>query len=144
MHIEAPHKNDLNSIQQLLQDSELPYQDLTHQHLEQFLIARDGHEIAAVGGLELYEQAGLLRSLAVQSSYRTHGLGRHLVMQLEDQARRQGVQALYLLTTSAERFFTHLGYNRQARENVPAAIQASREFSELCPDSAVCMFRTLP
>lgn len=143
MYIIAPQAHDLTSIQSLLHKSHLPYLDLTGQNLAHFLVARDGKEIAAVGGLELFGRSGLLRSLAVRKQYRSKGLGRHLVALLEENAWQQGVQTLYLLTTSAERFFTHLGYQRQTRQDVPAEIQASREFSELCPEHAICMFRHL-
>lgn len=143
MNIAAAQETDLPAIQQILHDARLPAQDLTREHLPRFLIARDGAAIAAVIGLEPYGRHGLLRSLAVQPAYRARGLGSHMVAQLEEQALREGIVSLYLLTTTAERFFTHLGYSRQERDSVPAEIQASSEFSELCPDSAVVMFRLL-
>jgi amino-acid N-acetyltransferase len=143
MHIVAPQENDLPDIQRLLENCQLPYRDLTSQHLDHFLVARDGPALAAVGGLELHGPSGLLRSLAVLPEYRAQGLGRHMVAQLETRAGENGITALYLLTTTAERFFTHLGYCRQERTRLPAEIQGCEEFRRLCPEDAVCMFRAI-
>jgi amino-acid N-acetyltransferase len=143
MHITQPTTQDLPRIQTLLSANDLPYSDLTPDHLSSFLIVRDGETLVAVGGLEIRQPAALLRSLVVDPAYRGHGLGSHLVHLLEETALEYGIRDLYLLTTGAERFFTHLGYHRLPHLNAPEDIQATPEFSELCPDSAVCMFRRL-
>ena len=51
--------------------------------------------------------------------------------------------AMYLLTTTAERFFAQRGYVRIARGSVVPAIQATREFTRLCPDSSTLMVSAL-
>jgi mannose-6-phosphate isomerase-like protein (cupin superfamily) len=58
-------------------------------------------------------------------------------------ARLLGIERLYLLTTTAERFFTRLGFQRCGRSDAPPEIQATSQFRSVCPTSAVCMARDL-
>ncbi len=111
--------------------------------LPHFLLARDGDALVGVIGLEPYGRVGLLRSLAVAETERGRGLGIELTRALEQHARDLGVVDLYLLTTTAERFFGKLGYRVVARADVPAAIQGTTEYRDICPSSSVCMVKTL-
>jgi amino-acid N-acetyltransferase len=55
----------------------------------------------------------------------------------------QGAREIYLLTTTAERFFERLGYARVQREAAPVAIQQTQEFSTLCSSSSALMVKRL-
>jgi amino-acid N-acetyltransferase len=66
------------------------------------------------------------------------------VSQAELHAKSQGAREIYLLTTTAERFFERLGYTRVPREAAPLAIQQTQEFSALCPSSSAFMVKQLP
>ena len=70
--------------------------------------------------------------------------GKQLVAEAESYARERGVKALYLLTTTAERFFDRLGYSRIEREMVPESIKATREYAGICPASSAVMCKRLP
>jgi len=85
----------------------------------------------------------LLRSLAVEEKARGRGCGKALVAALEQHAREHGARRITLLTTTAARFFGGLGYRGVARDAAPERIRATREFSALCPASAVCMTKDL-
>jgi N-acetylglutamate synthase-like GNAT family acetyltransferase len=61
----SAHAADADAIRLLLQECDLPCEDLTPAHLEHFLVIRDGARLAGVVGLEFPGRAGLLRSLAV-------------------------------------------------------------------------------
>jgi amino-acid N-acetyltransferase len=54
-------------------------------------------------------------------------------------ARSGGARELYLLTTTAEGYFPRLGFERIARDELPAALAASEELRGACPASAVTM-----
>jgi amino-acid N-acetyltransferase len=134
---------ELPVIVRLLEDAGLPALDLTESHLEHFFYCGPSQTPAGLVGLELYDTDALLRSLWVAPEARAEGLGSALVDHAEDHARVQGVRVMYLLTTTAEGFFAQLGYQRIARGLAPRAIQASREFRELCPDSSAVMVKSL-
>jgi amino-acid N-acetyltransferase len=134
---------DLPAIRALLAASGLPGEDLTSAHLVSFWVRRDTAGLAGVVGLEPRGRTALLRSLAVRSDTRGGGLGTDLLSHAESQATALGVDAVYLLTTTAERFFAAHGYAVTSRETAPPAIQATTEFAELCPSNSVCMTKRL-
>ncbi len=131
------------AVKQLLSESGLPISDITAQHLQHFFGCGSGLELEGLVGLELYGEVALLRSLAVASSRRGTGLGSGLVAHAERHARDQGVQSLYLLTTTAEQFFLRRGYSRIPRDEAPAAIKSTSEFSGICPVSSAFMVKYL-
>jgi amino-acid N-acetyltransferase len=47
------------------------------------------------------------------------------------------------LTTTAERYFPKFGFERIERNDVPASVQASVEFTSACPSSAIVMRKPL-
>lgn len=132
---------DLPAVLGLLKDSGLPWQDVTPAHLDHFLLAVEDGAIIGSAGLERHGSDALLRSLAVASTHRAGGLGTRLAQAIEQDARSSGVAALYLLTTTAAEFFARRGYLRMARADAPAALQATTEFSTLCPAQAACMYK---
>jgi amino-acid N-acetyltransferase len=134
---------DVSAVKQLLSASSLPIEDITAQPLQHFFGCGSGPELEGVIGLELFGAVALLRSLAVASSQRGSGVGSGLVAHAEHHARDQGVQSLYLLTTTAEQFFLRRGYERIPREEAPAAIKGTKEFSGICPVSSAFMVKTL-
>ncbi|MBN9053640.1 MAG: GNAT family N-acetyltransferase, partial [Rhizobiales bacterium] len=46
---------------------------------------------------------------------------------------------VFLATTNASSFFARLGFIQVQRENLPAAVLATRQLSSLCPSSATIM-----
>ena len=83
----------------------------------------------------------LLRSVAVRPEWRSHGVGRALVTRVISDAESRGIHALYLLTTSADRYFPSFGFRTIARDDVPADVRETAEFREACPASATVMCR---
>jgi amino-acid N-acetyltransferase len=127
----------------LLEGAGLPAKDLTPAHLEHFFYCGATESPTALVGLELFDDAALLRSLVVLPQARTVGLGSMLVKHAEGYARSCGVRALYLLTTTAEKFFAKRSYTRIARGEVVEAIRGTHEFQDLCPDTSALMLKAL-
>lgn len=127
----------------LLTACDLPTADLESRHFEHFLGWGSVENPQGVIGLELFDSVALLRSLAVTAEFRGTGVGKALVAAAEDYAQTQGVQALYLLTTTAAEFFDRLGYDLADRDTAPESIKATQEFSGLCPSSATFMVKHL-
>ena len=134
--------DDAAAIAALLRAAGLPHEDFAG-HLAHFLVARREGTVVGAVGFERHGRSALLRSLVVAPALRGNGLGDQLVRRLAAVARRKGVGRFYLLTTTAEAFFAGRGFQRVARQAVPAAIAATREFNSLCPLSAVCMTRAV-
>jgi amino-acid N-acetyltransferase len=127
----------------LLAAANLPTGDLTASHCEHFFYWGPADEPTGLVGVELFGDVALLRSLAVSADARSSGMGTALVRHIENYAASQGVRTLYLLTTTAERFFTRLGYGSVAREAAPPAIRSTPEFAGICPASSAFMSKQL-
>ncbi len=93
------------------------------------------------GGLEIHGDLALLRSVVTLPPLRKRGLGRAITAMLEVEARGRGCRAVYLLTIGEGRFFARLGYEPCNRDDVPAAIGATEQFTSLCPASATVMVK---
>lgn len=136
-------EEQLTEIKQLLSACELPTSDVSPSNSLQFFGCRSDAKLAGVVGLEVCGPVALLRSLAVAPSRRNHGLGKSLVTFAEAHAASLGVESLFLLTTSADTYFSKLGYSPASREAAPPSIKATAQFSELCPASSVFMSKRL-
>lgn len=141
MKIEHACAADLPAIRWLLNYEHLPTEDLTERLLKHFLVCRDEKGIVGAVGLEPYGDLALLRSLVVATDRRGEGLGAQLVDAVEFLAERTGRKSVYLLTTTAEKFFARRGYRIVPRAEAPIEIQRASQFSQWCPSSAVLMVR---
>jgi amino-acid N-acetyltransferase len=136
----APESN-LQDVVSLLEVCSLPVADISPGSSVQFFGIRSDGTLIAVVGLELYPSVGLLRSLAVAPSFRGQNFARALVGFAESFAASHGIKSLFLLTTTAERFFLALGYAPASRSYAPTAIRATSQFSNLCPASSAFLSR---
>jgi len=127
----------------MLEANGLPADDLTDAHMRHYFYAGPANDPQGLVGVEILGIDALLRSLAVAAELRTTGLGCALVQRAEAHAQEQGVRSMYLLTTTAEHFFTRRGYAKLERAKAPAGIRATREFAGLCPASSIFMFKRL-
>jgi amino-acid N-acetyltransferase len=132
-----------NEVKALLSEAQLPVSDLATRQSLHLLGVREGGELVGVVGIEVYDEVGLLRSLAVDPARRNSGLGAALVSDAETWAAGRGIKTLYLLTTTAAEFFAKRGYEATARSEAPAAIAATAQFKDLCPASSTLMRKVL-
>ncbi len=137
--IRQARANELQAINRLLKSANLPIEGVS-ENVGNFLVTRDNSgEIIGVAGVEIYGRSGLLRSVAVASEHRGEGLGHLLVKGCITEARKQGVQHLYLLTETAEKFMERFGFKRIDRDRIDSALRASEEFKDACADKAIAM-----
>ncbi len=133
---------DRSKIIELLNTANLPVGDLPAS-LENFFVAIDNDNIIGAIGLEVYGKYGLLRSLIVHPDHRKQSVAGKLIHELENNACDAGLEAIYLLTETAPAYFEKKGFMRVLREDVPAAVQRSSEFSHVCPSSAIVMKKSI-
>ncbi len=139
-HVRPATAADLPAVERLLTASSLPL-DGVRDAFSTFVVAESGSEIVGVAGMEQAGDDALLRSVAVHPDWRSHGVGRALVTRVISDAESRGLRALYLLTTTAERWFPGFGFHAVTREAVPAGLQGTAEFAGACPASATVMCR---
>lgn len=121
----------------LLNEAGLPTKDLPGKTI--LYAGYTAGQVVGIIGLERYGETALLRSLVIRIRERGKGYGKRLVQELSNEARKEGISVLWLLTDSAPSFFTELGFSTRNRIDAPESIRASQEFSSLCPDTAICM-----
>jgi amino-acid N-acetyltransferase len=143
MNIHPAERGDLPAVRALLESERLPASDVDERVLERFLIWRDDAGVNGMVGLELFGEVALLRSLVVAQHARDNGAGGALTRAAEKQAAESGANIIYLLTTTAERFFSTRGYRKIDRVEAPKSIQGTSQFSGLCPSTAVLMMKQL-
>ena len=135
--------DDLPRVEALLRASDLPL-DGVAEALPTFVVAEYEGRLVGVAGLECCRENALLRSVAVDPEWRSRGLGRQLVTRVISEAEKRGINALYLLTQTAEHYFPSFGFQKVSRDVVPEDVRATGEFQHACPASATVMARPLP
>lgn len=83
--------------------------------------------------------AALLRSIIILPTWRGTKKGARLVKLLEQQARKEEMTQLYLLTEGEDVFFANMGFAPLARESAPDHLRQTGQFSSLCSQNAVLM-----
>lgn len=142
MKVVPARRQDLEAVVALLADCRLPTEDV-HDHLDDFVVVREGEAVRAVAGLEVHGDCALLRSVAVAASWRGRGIARQLCDFLIARAKSNRVPQVFLLTTGAAEYFGKLGFHPVGRDAVPSQIRATGEFSHLCPQTAAVLMRDL-
>jgi len=112
---------DFAIVEGWLRDAALPVEDLTPDHMNDFLVAVVDARLAGMIGLEQFDKLGLLRSLVIDPAARRSGIGRQLVAALD----------------------LKLGYEIMERDLAPNVIRETDEFSSLCPGDAIVMKKSL-
>ena len=136
--IEPATEYDLPGIRALLSQLHLPLAGVD-EHLPTMLVARDGARIVGTAALELYADGALLRSVAVEPHRQGRRLGQQLTEAALQLATTHGANSVFLLTTTAERFFPRFGFEPIDRAQVPPSVRESVEFQSACPASAIVM-----
>ncbi len=138
LKIREATENDLPQIKALLEASQLPGSDIDLDK-QLFLVALHDQAVVGTIALEIYNESALLRSFAVDADFRSRKIGELLYREAVAQSIQKGIAHLFLLTTTADKYFDRLNWQRIGRDEVPEAIGASTEFASLCPVSAIVM-----
>jgi amino-acid N-acetyltransferase len=135
-------QSELPQIERLLASHRLPLHGVG-ENVGTSLVARTGAEVVGIAAVELYSDGALLRSVAVHRRMQGRRVGERLVGAAFDLVRRRGLHTIFLLTTTADRYFPRLGFEEISRDDVPPSVQESVEFRSACPVSATVMRKRL-
>jgi amino-acid N-acetyltransferase len=138
MTIERAQPADAPAILALLEQNQLPPAGLT-DHMATAMVARDEGRIVGSAVLETYRDGVLLRSVALAPALQHQGLGRALTAAALALAADLHAPAVFLLTTTAERYFLKFGFAPIDRDVVPDSVRSSVEFRSAYPTSAIVM-----
>jgi amino-acid N-acetyltransferase len=92
------------------------------------------------GGLEIFGNQALLRSVVTLPPVRNRGIGSAIVAALEMEARIRGCRTVWLATDNAADFFGPLGYGLYERSEAPEPIREATPFAR-SPQAATMMKR---
>ena len=137
--VKRVEKTELIGLRHILLAEGLPVQTLGVAPISFFAVTVDNGAPIGWGGIESYGTQGVMRSVVIKNALRGTGAGRILVNALIDEAREIGLKKIWLLTTNAETFFGHLGFQHAIRSEAPKDIQKCEEFTWAYHDSAHCM-----
>jgi arsenate reductase (thioredoxin) len=131
---------DLPEILDLLTQVQLPH-DGVAENVNGFFVARDeGSRLVATIGFERHGSTALLRSAAVSPEYQGCGLGSRLTSHLLERAKKDGVERVVLLTSTASEFFArHFGFCETPRSAFDKELAPSAEWNLPRCSTAVCM-----
>jgi amino-acid N-acetyltransferase len=133
--LSSKHKSQVIDI---LKMHQLPVEDidLGKQHFFGYF---KNDTLLGIGALEINNNSALVRSLAVSKEIQNTGIGSKLLYHLITETKRLNLKDLFLLTETADKFFSQHGFVTINRKDVPKHISVTEEFKNLCPDSAICM-----
>src|SRR6266496_2099274 len=106
---------DLPAIEDLLVKTSLPVGGVDDL-MDSFIVAEGGDRVIGAAGVERAGEYGLLRSVAVDPEVQGRGVGRALVERLIADSEENGIAELYLLTTTAEKYFPAFGFTKIDRD----------------------------
>lgn len=166
MSIRSASSSDLDEIRNTLKQQGRPNADLTASEMKRFLVCRtedpiddraamlrtvailprhrlktEGGEICGTVGFESHDSVALIRSLVVPSDQGRDTSGTRLLEKIEQKARQEGAERLYLYTTNPG-YFEDRGYNRADPEAIPTPI-ATSTLADQCPPEATVMTKQI-
>jgi N-acetylglutamate synthase-like GNAT family acetyltransferase len=107
---------DVPRMVELIASAQLPPL-FVEEFLEGFIAGERAGEIIACGGVEMYGDCAVIRSVVVDEAGRGLGLGGRLAEMLMAHARDAGATDLYLFTADALPFWQHYGFVEVALED---------------------------
>lgn len=139
LKVKQVSKRGLSDLRIILLAEGLPVETILTAPIHFFEVETANGARIGWGGLEIYDNNAVLRSVVVKSVLRGTGAGKILVETLINEAKKLGIKKLWLLTNNAENFFAKMGFGHAIRFEAPKKIQECEEFTWAHHDTAHCM-----
>jgi amino-acid N-acetyltransferase len=137
------NEESLKSLKLILKQEQLCFDDINLESDQYFGLFDKHQKLIAGYGLEVYQSNALLRSVVVNQKHRNSGIGKIIIQHAIEYGLANEIKNYYLLTTTADHFFSKFGFYVIDRDSVPGRIGSTEEFRTFCPDTAICMRLTL-
>lgn len=98
--------------------------NILYETIREFIVAEEISEkkIVGAGALHLtWNELAEVRSMAVHSDYKRHGIGAEIVKKLLEEGKEVGVKKFFTLTYTPS-FFQSLGFKTTTKESLPHKI----------------------
>jgi amino-acid N-acetyltransferase len=106
-----------------------------YENLQTFLVVEDGGQVVGCCALEvIWSDLAEIKSLAVEASRRSQGIGTALVTAAREEARRLALPRVFALTLEPG-FFERLGFHVVAKESLPMKVWSD---CARCPKQQQC------
>lgn len=104
-----------------------------------YFVAIQQERLLGMIGIEVYGSASLVRSFAVSPAARKSGVGNALLQHALHYLKTSGLPEVFLLTNTAEDYFSRQGFTKIDRQEIPAVVLESSALGNSCPASSICM-----
>lgn len=135
--------SDNPRLHEALSEAALPVDDLAMPGRSFYRFTWQGRFIGFVGCERIDDTSALLRSLVVVPAERGKGYGKEMAEWMLGRLAEQGIEDVWMITTTATDLGLGLGFVRAARERAPEGVRTTRQFTSLCPSSATLMHKSL-
>jgi N-acetylglutamate synthase-like GNAT family acetyltransferase len=105
----AGRVEDVARLEELLRAAHLPANRIV-EYIEAFVIAEQDGTVVGGGGVEVYGDTALLRSVVIDETLRGQGVGRGIAQRLMANAAEADAVDLYLYTYDSRPFWLRLGF----------------------------------
>ncbi|MDR1930270.1 MAG: amino-acid N-acetyltransferase [Treponema sp.] len=99
-------------------------EDIQEKKKDYYVFGIDG-KAHACGALHQWEDQGEIAAVAVDAAYADMGLGSRIVRFLVNKASREGLSAVFVLTTKTQDWFEALGFKESGPESLPESRRKS-------------------
>jgi amino-acid N-acetyltransferase len=96
-----------------------------------FVVLEQAGEVVGAAGIELYGEAGFLRSVVVTSLLRGTGQADRLVLAALDYAKQNGARRVYLFTMNAGNFFARHGFQAVKMDDFELPVRETWQYAAL-------------
>jgi amino-acid N-acetyltransferase len=125
--LRSARTDDVPEIERLLAAEWLPPMAIA-EFLDSFWVLEREGRVVGAAGIEIYDEAAVLRSVVVAPELRGTGEGDHLVRTGLDYAREHGAKRVYLFTMHAAPFFARYGFEPVTTDDFEPAVRDSWQY----------------